>query len=269
MQYITGEGPGLMSLSIHRTLTAQLSCLALAAVSTATLHAASDSPQPASPAVLVELFTSEGCSSCPPADRLLAELDRKQPVPGTTIVVLSEHVDYWNQLGWSDPFSSHQWTERQDEYGRQFGLDSIYTPQMVIDGDIQTSGGDGRAVLSAIERSARQPHIEIAISSLQRSSDGVHLEFTAGAAKGVTVYAVLADDSDRSSVARGENAGRILDHVAVARSLVRVADLQPIPLDKTTTLALPRDDANQHLRVVLFARENKNGHIVGVTAREL
>src|SRR5271170_5527905 len=155
-----------MSLSIHRKLTAQLFSLALAAASTAMLHAASDSPQPASPAVLVELFTSEGCPSCPPADRLLAELDRKQPVPGTTIVVLSEHVDYWNQLGWRDPFSSHQWSERQDEYGRQFGLDSVYTPQIVVDGDIEASGNDSRAVLSAIERSAKQPHIEISISSL-------------------------------------------------------------------------------------------------------
>jgi hypothetical protein len=259
----------MMSPSIHRKRAAQLCCLALAGASTATLQAGTDSPQPASPAVLVELFTSEGCSSCPPADRLLAALDRQQPVPGTTIVVLSEHVDYWDHEGWRDPFSSHQWTERQNEYGRQFGLDNVYTPQMVIDGGTQTSGGDGRAVLSAVERSAKQPHIEIAISSLQRSGDGVHLEFTAGAAKGVTIYAVLADDTDRSSVARGENAGRTLDHVAVARSLIRVADLQPTPLDKTTILALPRDDANQHLRVVLFARENKNGHIVGVTAREL
>src|SRR5271170_1239940 len=176
-----------MSLSIHRKLTAQLFCMALAAASTAMLQAATNSPQSASPTVLVELFTSEGCSSCPPADRLLAELDRKQPIPGTTIVVLSEHVDYWNQLGWRDPFSSHQWSERQDEYGRQFGLDSIYTPQMVIDGDSQTSGSDGRAVLLAIQRSAKQPHIDIAISSLEKSSDGVHLTFTAGAANGVTL----------------------------------------------------------------------------------
>ena len=154
-----------MSPSIHQKSAVWFCCLALAASSAASLQAASDSPQPPSPAVLVELFTSEGCSSCPPADRLLAALDRQQPVPGTTIVVLSEHVDYWDHAGWRDPFSSHQWTERQNDYGRQFGLDSVYTPQMVIDGSTQASGSDGRAVLSAIERSAKQPHIEIAISS--------------------------------------------------------------------------------------------------------
>jgi hypothetical protein len=264
-----GEVGPRKSLSLHRKLIATLFCLALEATASAPLLAAWNPTQTASPAVLVELFTSEGCSSCPPADRLLAELDHKQPLPGTTIVVLSEHVDYWNQLGWRDPFSSHQWSERQDEYGRQFGLDSIYTPQMVVDGNIEASGNDSRAVLTAIERSAKQPHIDIAISSLQRSSDGVHIEFTAGAAKGATVYAVIADDADRSSVARGENAGRTLEHVAVARSLVRIADLQPTPLDKTTNLALPRDGENRHLRVVLFARDDNNGHIVGVTAREL
>jgi len=258
-----------MSDSSYLKSPARLCCLALAAASTAVLHAAANPAQPASPAVLVELFTSEGCSSCPPADRLLAELDRKQPVPGTTVVVLSEHVDYWNQLGWRDPFSSHQWSERQEEYGRHFGLDSVYTPQIVIDGDIQASGNDSRAVLTAIERSAIQPHLEIAISSLERSGDGVHLRFSAGAAEGVTLYAVIADDADHSSVERGENAGRTLEHVAVARSLVRVADLQSTPLDKATSLALPPGAANRHIRIILFARNGSSGHIVGVAAREL
>src|SRR5271163_113719 len=107
------------------------------------------SPRP----VLVELFTSEGCSSCPPADRLLMELDRKQPALGANIVVRSEHVDYWNSLGWRDPYSSHQWSERQDDYGRSFGLDSVYTPQMVIDGAREVNGSDSRAVLAAVQRS--------------------------------------------------------------------------------------------------------------------
>ncbi len=242
---------------------------ALSAAIAPPLQAASDSSQTASHAVLVELFTSEGCSSCPPADRLLAELERRQPVPHTTVVVLSEHVDYWNQLGWRDPFSSHQWSERQDEYRRQFGLDSVYTPQIVIDGDIQASGNDSRSVLAAIERSAKTPHIEIAISSIERSGDGVHLEITAGPARGAALYAVIADDADRSSVARGENAGRTLEHVAVARSLVRVADLQSTALVKTTDLALPPAADKGHLRIILFARDARNGHIVGVVAREL
>src|SRR5271170_5531796 len=225
---------------------------------------------PANPAqpVLVELFTSEGCSSCPPADRLLMELDRQQPVPGANIVVLSEHVDYWNSLGWRDPYSSHQWSERQDDYGRRFGLDGVYTPQMVIDGAREVNGSDSRAVLAAVERSAGSAQLPLGISNVIRTGGTLQIEFTAGASEGAAIYAVLADDSDRSSVERGENAGRTLEHVAVARSLIRVAELGQAPVNKKIEIKIP-SDAKEHLRLILFAQDGKSGHIVAVAARAL
>src|ERR1051325_656657 len=102
--------------------------------------------------VVVELFTSEGCSSCPPADALLARMDETQPVEGAEVVALAQHVDYWNSLGWSDPYSSHELSERQDEYARAFGHSGVYTPQMVVDGRDEFAGGDSDKAFETIER---------------------------------------------------------------------------------------------------------------------
>jgi len=223
------------------------------------------SPQP----VLVELFTSEGCSSCPPADRVLMELDRDQTIPAAKVIVLSEHVDYWNNLGWHDPFSSAQWSQRQSDYARRFGLDSVYTPQMVVDGSRQAVGNDAVAVRQAIRQSAQKSRISIRISDLRRADDRLHVTYSVEAAPDSILYAVVADASDRSSVARGENAGRTLEHVAVARSLTELVSLRTAATNKTAEIAVPRDDTNRHVRLILFAQDSKTGTIAGVVEREL
>src|SRR5207244_6474025 len=92
--------------------------------------------------ILVELFTSEGCSSCPPADAVLARLHEKQPVPGVEIVALSEHVDYWNYIGWRDPFSDEQFSDRQSRYAKAVGRGRVYTPQVIVDGRLDVLGSD-------------------------------------------------------------------------------------------------------------------------------
>src|SRR5260370_31679799 len=111
--------------------------------------------------VLVELFTSEGCSSCPPADLLLSHLQQSQPIPGVEVIALSEHVDYWNQLGWIDPFSSAGLTERQRQYASVLHGDGVYTPQMVVDGKTGFVGSDSQKPLRAIAAAAKAPRTGI------------------------------------------------------------------------------------------------------------
>ena len=139
--------PQLRSFVIFATLSAALT--SLPATSAAQTAQTNRTP------VLVELFTSEGCSSCPPADALLAKLDQTQPISGAEVIVLGEHVDYWDNLGWHDRFSSANITARQSAYTQRFGLDSNYTPQMVVDGSVQFVGVDNGQAVQAIARAAR------------------------------------------------------------------------------------------------------------------
>src|SRR5579862_1102557 len=116
--------------------------------------------------VLIELFTSEGCSDCPPADALLEKLDRSQPVRNAQLVVLSEHVDYWNDIGWKDPYSSHEFSVRQGDYAHRFRLDGPYTPQMVVDGETQFVGSDERRAIETIEGAAKAAKVPVRLSSI-------------------------------------------------------------------------------------------------------
>jgi hypothetical protein len=250
--------------STYATFLTLLSLVALVGILPSAAAGRSTIPPP----VLVELFTSEGCSSCPPADRLLMELDRSQVVVGATVVVLSEHVDYWNGLGWRDPFSSAQWSQRQSEYARHFGLDSVYTPQIVVNGVRQVVGSDGVAVREAIRKSSGGG-LSIRISDVRREDDKLRVSYSADAAPNANLYAVLADASDRSNVVRGENAGRTLEHVAVARCLIEVASLQEALADKTIEMTLPQNSRKRQLRLILFAQRPGDGLVIGVAEREL
>src|SRR5215813_425148 len=172
--------------------------------------------------VLVELFTSEGCSSCPPADALLEGLDRSQPVPGAQIVVLSEHVDYWNHIGWADPYSSHAFSARQEKYAQRFRTQGPYTPQMVVDGRSEFVGSDARAAESAIRAATRHPKAAIRITEDGGSAIIDVGPLPSGTARRAAVFAASAADSGAQDVRRGENKGRRLHHVAIAKGLKQI-----------------------------------------------
>lgn len=223
--------------------------------------------------VLAELFTSEGCSSCPPADALLQQLDR-QPFPGAMVIVLSEHVDYWDRIGWKDPFSSRQFSARQEAYSRSLNIDSVYTPQLVIDGHDQFVGNDGRAIKAGIMRAAAAPKVSVKIVSAERDGPEVvirleaeHLPASASFKNG-EVWIALADDKDTSQVARGENSGKTLTHVAVVRSLTSAGKVTKAE-DFNRTVRVAFKDAAAGMRVIAFVQQTDLGKVAGADSARL
>ncbi len=168
---------------------------------------------------LLEVFTSEGCSSCPPADRLLEIPEEKRPASGIELIVLSEHVDYWDRFGWKDPFSSPQYTARQQDDTNRYNFDGMYARQLVVDGRYGFFGSDGHEASAAIQKVIQERKASIAISMVARNGNQTTagIELPAGQnVKGVrgNLHFVLADNRRESHATRGENAGRSLAHVA-------------------------------------------------------
>lgn len=168
--------------------------------------------------VVLELFTSQGCSSCPPADALLGKLARAGHSDGRPIVALAFHVDYWNDLGWTDPFSTPAWTARQQQYARALGGDRVYTPELVVSGGAGMVGSDAGAVARAIKLAPRQQAIAATASW---TADQLTVEATAP--EGAEVWVAIWEDAPRTNVTRGENEGTAMLGDRVVRKLERVA----------------------------------------------
>jgi hypothetical protein len=220
--------------------------------------------------VLVELFTSEGCSSCPPADQLLQKLDQ-QPVAEEEMIVLSEHVDYWNHEGWKDPYSAHFYSERQGAYAKRLGLSDVYTPQMIVDGSNQFVGSDAALAQKALAKALADPKVGVRLSSVSIGSNNVllaHLETDAllpsFGMRDADVYVAVALNRAESQVARGENAGRKLSHTAVVKSIVKVGTLRKgktFAQDLQLKLDPGTDPGN--VRVIAFLQEPGQGRVIG------
>ncbi len=230
---------------------------------------ASAAPRP----VVVELFTSQGCSSCPPADRLLAALGRE---PGATVIPLAYHVDSWNYLGWNDPFSKREWTLRQNFYARVLGGRGPYTPQAVIDGAAELVGSDEAGLRDAIAHAASQPAAQVALSLLP-GGDAVSVDITIElppnlAGRKLDVMAAVYETGLSTAVPRGENGGRTLLDEYVVRTLKRAVRLDAdstTATHATSSLPLARDWARENLGVAVFVQDPKTFTIHGAAAAPL
>jgi hypothetical protein len=230
---------------------------------------------PGSP-VLIELFTSEGCSSCPLADELLEKMDALQPVAGAQLIALSEHVDYWDHDGWKDPYSSPSLTDRQSAYVRTFGLNTPFTPQLLVDGNTQLKGNETE-VTQLLQKAAASPKVPMRIASatieskIQVIARG-HIEAdTNFENRNADIYVAFALDHAESQVSSGENHGRRLSHVAVVLEIAKVGKLpkgKSLSQDFQVKLKLPRSDPT-NIRIVAFAQESGPGKVLGAALKKV
>jgi hypothetical protein len=232
--------------------------------------AAAQLPDAGSTPVLVELFTSEGCSSCPPADALLSRLGRTQPVRGADLIVLEEHVDYWDRLGWKDPFSSEAATARQYDYGQAFGGEQVYTPQMIVDGRAEFLGSSEGDALRAIRAAAAMHKPTVNLSWADGDVLAVRIEPLQKDSSGDAPQMVLAiaENMLHSDVKRGENAGRALEHNGVVRQLTEVGNVSGGPggFSSTIPVQAARDWNRANLFAVVFVQDRRSHQVLAAAA---
>jgi hypothetical protein len=250
-------------------------CLILGGTSIELAHSG-DAPAVVPSPVLVELFTSEGCSSCPPADAFVVQLDSSQPIAGAQLIVLSEHMDYWDQQGWADPYASAALTARQRGYVHALGMHEAYTPQIIVDGTTELRLQDRQQIVPILQKAATDLKIPVSIAAVKVESgapanlDG-RVEVNGNTVqRKADIYLGLALDHVLSKVLRGENRGRTLTHVAVVESLTKIGSLAPGQMfnqEIRVPLKPGIDPAN--VRMVIFVQEPGYGRVIGAAMQRM
>jgi hypothetical protein len=245
-----------------------LPALALAATVLLLLPKKTNAGPAARSAVLVELFTSEGCSSCPPADALLGRLRQDLGSQGVDVIPLGFHVDYWNSLGWKDRFSSPEFSHRQERYAQALRLDGPYTPQMIVDGAAEFVGNDAARARSAIVDAAghsQSAQIEISAAADKLNVLDVHVK-ASNAQKGADVLLAITEDNLATKVGAGENSGRELRHAAVVRKLQNLGAIQNGAFNSEVPLTLEKEWKPADLRAVVFVQRGEAGEVLGAAS---
>jgi hypothetical protein len=229
--------------------------------------------------VIVELFTSEGCSSCPPADALVARLESQQPIPNTQIVALEEHVDYWNNEGWMDPFSLREWTLRQQDYAAVLKNQNPYTPQIIVDGHMELVGNREGSAFEAIQKAAAQPKVQVSVSLTPSAKAGseqatVSVNQLTATKHGdkPEIWLAITESGLHSPVSAGENAGTDVHHSSVVRSFHKVGSInlnKETSYTGTSPVRLDSSWKRQNVRVVIFVQEQKSRQILGAAVTRI
>lgn len=215
---------------------------------------ASDAARP----VVVELFSSEGCSSCPPADLALGNLASAQGVAGAKVIALELHVDYWDDLGWADPFSSAAFSARQRNYARAASRRGAFTPEAIIDGGTSVVGSDVGALSSAVEQAASRPHLGLTLTT--RRDGSIDARSSAAPSVPASYWLAITESGLVTEVKAGENRGQTLRHAPVVRALTRVGPATA----EAAHVELPAVRATKgELTAVVFIQQDEDLAILG------
>lgn len=205
---------------------------------------------------VVELFTSEGCSSCPPADELMAKL--QQVYAGKPLYILAFHVDYWNRLGWKDVFSDGAYTNRQRRYANWLHLETVYTPQVVVNGTREYVGADENAITGAINQSLGQPAVSTLTGKARHTGDTIAVQVEPAAEKNTELVLALVQHAAQSNVRAGENAGKQLSHIQIVRQLLYVSAHEK----SSVTMMAPKGFNEKDWELIGFTQNKRDGRIM-------